>query len=95
MSIQASTLFDEFRQSGLLQEMTGDDVVIEQVSAVQQCGAGDLVFVDREAFVQPAIDGVEMLSPEDIAARVVALIRDPNSAGEVVSVENSPRVRED
>jgi len=57
MSIQASTLFDEFRRSGLLQEMTGDDVAIEQVSAVQQCGAGDLVFVDREAFVQPAIDG--------------------------------------
>ncbi|MEE8104127.1 MAG: UDP-3-O-(3-hydroxymyristoyl)glucosamine N-acyltransferase [Planctomycetota bacterium] len=57
MSIQASTLFDEFRRSGLLQEMTGVDVVIEQVSAVQQCGAGDLVFVDREAFVQPAIDG--------------------------------------
>ena len=47
------------------------------------------------AWLQPIIDGVEMLSPEDIAARVVALIRDPNSAGEVVSVENSPRVRED
>jgi 3-oxoacyl-[acyl-carrier protein] reductase len=42
-------------------------------------------------WLQPIIDGVEMLSPEDIAASVVELIRDPKSAGEVVNVGNAPR----
>lgn len=42
-------------------------------------------------WLQPIIDGVEMLSPEDIAASVVGLIRDPKSAGEVVTVGNAPR----
>jgi len=42
-------------------------------------------------WLQPIIDGVEMLSPEDIAASVVELIRDPKSAGEVVTVGNAPR----
>ena len=57
MSIQASTLFEEFRRSGLLLEMAGDDVVIERVSAANSCSSGDLVFVDRESFVKPALDG--------------------------------------
>jgi len=42
-------------------------------------------------WLQPIIDGVEMLSPEDIAAKVIELIRDPKSAGEVVTVGNAPR----
>ncbi|MHC4106971.1 MAG: UDP-3-O-(3-hydroxymyristoyl)glucosamine N-acyltransferase [Planctomycetota bacterium] len=56
MSIQASTLFEEFRPSGLLQEMAGDDAVIERVSAADQCSSKDLVFVDREAFVKPVLE---------------------------------------
>jgi 3-oxoacyl-[acyl-carrier protein] reductase len=42
-------------------------------------------------WLQQVIDGVEMLRPEDIAAKVVELIRDPKSAGEVVTVGNAPR----
>jgi UDP-3-O-[3-hydroxymyristoyl] glucosamine N-acyltransferase len=57
MSIRASTLFEEFRWSGLLQEMAGQDAVIGGVSAAEECTSSDLVFVDREAFVKPALDG--------------------------------------
>ena len=58
MPIPASTLFDEFRRTGLLLEMTGgDNVVIERVSAAEQASSGDLVFVDREAFVKPTLEG--------------------------------------
>ncbi|MHC4958904.1 MAG: UDP-3-O-(3-hydroxymyristoyl)glucosamine N-acyltransferase [Planctomycetota bacterium] len=57
MSIQASALFEAFRETGLLQEMTGADVAIGRVSAAEECAPGDLVFVDREAFVQPVLDG--------------------------------------
>ncbi len=45
-------------------------------------------------WLQPVIDGVEMLRPEEIAASVLELIRDPQSAGEVVTVENTPRSSE-
>ena len=57
MSIQASALFEDFYRSGLLLEMAGDDVVIERVSSADDCSSGDLVFVDRESFVKPALDG--------------------------------------
>ena len=42
-------------------------------------------------WLQPIIDSVEMLRPEDIAERVTELVRDPKSAGKIVSVENEPR----
>lgn len=42
-------------------------------------------------WLQQIIDSVEMLTPADIAAQVLALVRDPESAGEVVSVANEPR----
>jgi len=58
MPIPASTLFDEFRRTGLLLEMSGDtQVVLERVSAAEQASSGDLVFVDRETFVKPTLDG--------------------------------------
>ena len=44
-------------------------------------------------WLQAFIDAVEMLAPEDIAAKVLELIRDPESGGLVVSVENQPRSR--
>jgi len=69
MSILASALFDEFHQRGLLQEMAGDDVAIERVAAVEDCSPGDLVFVDREAFVRSALDG-----------KVAAVITEPGLA---------------
>jgi NAD(P)-dependent dehydrogenase (short-subunit alcohol dehydrogenase family) len=42
-------------------------------------------------WLQPIIDAVEVLRPEDIAARVIELVRDPKSAGQVVTVANEPR----
>ncbi len=42
-------------------------------------------------WLQPFIASVEVLRPEDIAAKVIELVRDPNSAGEVVSVANTPK----
>lgn len=58
--------------------------------------ATDMVWetgADGEAaeWLKPFIANVEVLSPEDIAAKVVELVRDPGSAGEVVSVANPPR----
>ena len=57
MPIPASTLFEAFPD--LLQELTGDHrgVVIERVSAAECCSSGDLVFVDREDFVEPVREG--------------------------------------
>jgi UDP-3-O-[3-hydroxymyristoyl] glucosamine N-acyltransferase len=56
MKIRASALLAAFSDSGLLQEMTGNDVLVERVSAAEECGPGDLVFVDREEFVQTPIE---------------------------------------
>ena len=57
MSIRASALFEEFRRNGLLLAMTGEDAVIEGVGPVEDCSPGDLVFVDRKEFVEPALRG--------------------------------------
>jgi len=43
------------------------------------------------AWLQGVIDAVEVLSPEDIAAAVVELVRDPEAAGKVVDVANEPK----
>lgn len=42
-------------------------------------------------WLQSVLDGVNLLSPSDVAAKVLELIRDPESAGKVVSVENTGR----
>jgi len=44
-------------------------------------------------WLQPFMNSVEMLSPEEIAVHVVALVRNPKSAGEIVSVDNVPRAK--
>lgn len=43
------------------------------------------------AWLQAIVDGVEMLAPEDIAAKVLELIHDPESAGKITFVGNPPR----
>ncbi len=53
---------------------------------VQESGPGG-----PAPWLQAIIDAVEMLTPEEIAGRVLDLVRDPDSAGAVVSVENRPR----
>jgi len=42
-------------------------------------------------WLQSVIDMLEMLEPDEIADVVLSLIRDPESAGRIVSVENQPR----
>lgn len=42
-------------------------------------------------WLQAVVDGVEMLAPEDIAAVVLELVRDPESAGKIARVDNLPR----
>ena len=42
-------------------------------------------------WLQSVIDAVEMLTPEEIAEAVVSLIRDPASAGRILSIDNKPR----
>ncbi len=53
---------------------------------VQESGPGG-----PAPWLQQILDAVEMLTPEDIAAQVLDLIRNPRSAGEVVTVANQPR----
>ncbi|MFP6665359.1 MAG: SDR family NAD(P)-dependent oxidoreductase [Deltaproteobacteria bacterium] len=43
------------------------------------------------AWLQGVIDAVEMLTPEDIAAGVLELVRDPDSAGRILEVTNQAR----
>ncbi|MDG2304206.1 MAG: SDR family NAD(P)-dependent oxidoreductase [Candidatus Binatia bacterium] len=42
-------------------------------------------------WLQSVIDAVQMLRPEDIAAKVLELVCDPKSAGEIVNVSNEPK----
>ncbi len=42
-------------------------------------------------WLQQILDAVEMLAPEDIAAQVLSFVRDPKSAGEVISIGNEMR----
>lgn len=42
-------------------------------------------------WLQPVVDGVELLRPEEIAAAVLALVRDDSKAGEVMTLENRPK----
>jgi len=51
MDIRASAIFGEFSPSGLLTLMEGADVNLTGIASIEDCGPGDLVFVDRkEAF---------------------------------------------
>jgi len=88
--IRASALFEAFRQSGLLQEMTGDDVAIERVSSAEHCSSHDLVFVDREAFAKPVLDGGAAAVITEVAL-VAAFAEAPRMA--VLTTANVPLAR--
>ena len=45
LPIQASELFAEFREGGLLAEFIGADLALNGIAPREQCGPGDLVFV--------------------------------------------------
>ena len=48
MDTRASLIFNEFGSTGLLTAMEGEDVSLSGIAAVEECGPGDLVFVDNE-----------------------------------------------
>jgi NAD(P)-dependent dehydrogenase (short-subunit alcohol dehydrogenase family) len=41
-------------------------------------------------WLQPLVDAIEVLRPEQIAEAVLALVRDDSKVGEVVTIENAP-----
>ena len=53
MELAVDELCDAFRESGLLEKSSGNEARIERCAAAEDCRPGDLVFVDREAFVGP------------------------------------------
>ena len=52
MDTRASLIFDEFGSTGLLTAMEGEDVSLSGIAAFEDCGPGDLVFVDQERAVE-------------------------------------------
>ncbi len=50
MKITAAEIFSAFAPQGLLTEMTGPDQAIHRIAPVEDCGPGDLVFVDKPQF---------------------------------------------
>ncbi|MHC4952972.1 MAG: UDP-3-O-(3-hydroxymyristoyl)glucosamine N-acyltransferase [Planctomycetota bacterium] len=56
MQIQASEILAAFQESGLILGMTGPDAAIDGVAPAEECASGNLVFVDREAFVRPVLE---------------------------------------
>ena len=45
MDTRASLVIDEFGPTGLLDSMQGEDVSLRGIAALEDCGQGDLVFV--------------------------------------------------
>ena len=52
MDVRASSIFEEFAPTGLLTAIEGEDVSLKDIAAVQDCGPGDLVFVDSTQAVK-------------------------------------------
>jgi len=51
VSIKLSSIFDEFRLSGLITDLRGNDVVVEGFAPIESYGAGDLVFVSEKKWL--------------------------------------------
>ncbi|TVT59978.1 MAG: UDP-3-O-(3-hydroxymyristoyl)glucosamine N-acyltransferase [Sedimenticola thiotaurini] len=52
MDTRSSLIFKEFAPTGLLTAMEGEDVPLFNIAAIEDCGPGDLVFVDRAKAVE-------------------------------------------
>jgi len=52
MDVRASLIFEEFAPTGLLTAIEGEDVSLKDITAVEGCGPGDLVFVDSAQAVE-------------------------------------------
>jgi len=55
MNTRASAIFNEFGSTGLLTAMEGEDVSLSGMAVIDDCGPGDLVFVDQEQVVEKAL----------------------------------------
>ena len=69
-----------------------DNLAIDRVAAIVNTSSGGAFLPLQPQAVDVATKArVEMLAPEDIAAMVLELVRDPESAGRIVRVDNLPR----
>jgi len=51
MNIHSSDIFEEFYEKGVLDDFNGKNILIQQVAPVESSKPGDLVFADREEFL--------------------------------------------
>jgi len=81
MKIRLSEIAQEF--SPVIRERQGDDTVITGINSVENCGPGDLVFVEDKKFVQPAVAGKPsgLVLPESL----LSLIGTSDSVGILIS----------
>jgi len=54
--VSSAEIFAEFSRNGILSEMIGPDVQVNNVAAADNCGAGDLVFVEAETYARLAAE---------------------------------------
>ena len=54
-SLTTAQLLDDFKATGLLVDRIGPDVAIKRAAPVEACGAGDLVFADAAAYLEPIL----------------------------------------
>jgi UDP-3-O-[3-hydroxymyristoyl] glucosamine N-acyltransferase len=82
MDTRASAIFNEFGSTGLLTAMDGEDVSLSGIAVVEDCGPGDLVFVDQEQAVEEILTrrpAAVVTSPElQEALHGVTLLLTPN-----------------
>lgn len=52
MEIYAAQILSDFKRRGILNALTGSDVLITGIAPVESCGPGDLVFVEKPEFIQ-------------------------------------------
>ncbi|MFO1419071.1 MAG: UDP-3-O-(3-hydroxymyristoyl)glucosamine N-acyltransferase [Methylotetracoccus sp.] len=72
MNIRTSELFDRFHEQGLLLRRLGPDVQVTGIAPVEECGPGDLVFVDHAKFLAKlTVNGpAAVVTSEDIALQL-------------------------
>ncbi len=84
MNRKTSAIFNDWQDQGLITAHHGPDQNVTGIAAVEACGAGDLVFVDKSAFAPAAIANkpacvvttaalaAEFAAQEDLAILVAA-----------------------
>jgi UDP-3-O-[3-hydroxymyristoyl] glucosamine N-acyltransferase len=80
MKLLASSIYREFAGQGLLIRMMGEDREINRFAPVQICEPGDIVFVDRDEFIDIVIERgpSAVITKEDIAHRFLDMKNVPS-----------------